>query len=251
MAIKKSTEKIAGQPLTADTLAKYLYAIKKVRTKKSLFPYLFRGHSKSEWSLVPSLGRSKVKKGFIFNWESFERKIIQKLKRQAPPHLKYPPQNDLQWISLAQHHGVPTRLLDWSTSPLVALYFCVENDTDKDGSVWCFGPSMAYISDHDLINNLKIQKIGRVEPFHLTPRISNQQSCFTIHPLPSGKEKFESVRDEGESKGLVRSRLFEIKILSWHKDKIRSELNDVGVNRYSLFPDLDGLCSHLKWETAK
>jgi hypothetical protein len=235
----------------ADSLEAYLQAIKEVKSKKCPLPYLFRGHSQAEWPLIPSIGRCKESKENRYTWESLEIKMIQRLKMQAPPHLKYLPQNDLQWITLAQHHGVPTRLLDWSTSPLVALYFCVEKDPRKDGSVWCYGTDLEYNSDHELVNNLEIKAVGRLEPFHLSPRISTQQSRFTIHPLPTVRNDFKGMEDMDPRAASPIIRLFEIKIRALNKKKIRSELNEVGINRYSMFPDLDGLCAHIGWETSK
>jgi FRG domain-containing protein len=232
----------------ANSIESYLRVVKEMRQGLRSSSYLFRGHSKSEWELTPSIGRGKKRTGLFFSWERFEQGLLSVLKRQAQPHLKNIPAGDLQWITVAQHHGLPTRLLDWSTSPLVALYFCVENNPKFDGSVWCFTPFISYLSDHELINSLKINSIGRIEPFHLSPRVSAQQSCFTIHPLPKSNESFKSIRQVILEKPDSSMKLQEIKISARFKKKIRHELNEVGINRYSLFPDLDGLCSHLSWE---
>lgn len=69
------------------------------------------------------------------NIEMIEMKIMMEFKRLSMPVLDTKPETDWEWLFLAQHYGLPTRLLDWSTNPLVALYFAVENHDDKDGVV--------------------------------------------------------------------------------------------------------------------
>lgn len=81
--------------------------------------FIYRGVSKSNYKLIPSIARNKPKIDLV----SLENSMMLIFKKQAQSILKFEPKNELEWLSLAQHHGLPTRLLDWSTSPLVALFF--------------------------------------------------------------------------------------------------------------------------------
>ena len=102
----------------------------------------FRGHQK-EWNeLTPKVFRSEYEE--MHRRDFFEHSVIETFKREAPVlEEKTPERNDaLGWLLLAQHHGTPTRLLDWSDSVLVALYFavCDESKWDKDGELWAMLP---------------------------------------------------------------------------------------------------------------
>jgi len=96
---------------------------------------IFRGVTNKDHSLVPSIGRHN-RKNTDNNILALEEALIAEFKRLSIPELDLLPNNDFEWMFLAQHYGLPTRLLDWSTNPLVALYFAVEKDDDTDGAVY-------------------------------------------------------------------------------------------------------------------
>jgi FRG domain len=98
----------------------------------------FRGHANKHWQLIPSLARNA---GHLPK----ETELIKRFVQLAVPHLtEDAPRNDWEWIFLMQHHRVPTRLLDWTESPLAALWFAVSSteasDIASDGAFWCLAP---------------------------------------------------------------------------------------------------------------
>ncbi len=119
----------------------------------------FRGHADKEWELIPKVQRE-------YNGSSneelhrLERRYVNDYFTRAS-HLQHntPPADDYSgWLALMQHYGLPTRLLDWSRSPLVALYFavCNEKEWDKDGCIWVLIP--------DILNRVEeLEKPSRVD----------------------------------------------------------------------------------------
>jgi len=97
----------------------------------------FRGHASSTYSLLPSIARNP-------NGIARESMLSKRFKQNAHPFRHMPPTSEWEWLFLMQHFGVPTRLLDWTESPLTALYFTVFDDSGKDnhdGHLWALVPT--------------------------------------------------------------------------------------------------------------
>jgi hypothetical protein len=105
--------------------------------------WAFRGERHANWSLSTSLSRHFKDFGIHPRaWPEQERRILRIFKRKAHQYLAQPPalDDDFQWLALMQHHGAPTRLLDFTWSPYVAAFFSLERATD-DAAVWALNPS--------------------------------------------------------------------------------------------------------------
>ena len=96
--------------------------------------YIYRGVPDKNFNLRPSIGRDNARKepqgkevGVSRYCPADEDRILKTFKRQALPFQEYPIPSALDYMVLARHNGVPTRLLDWTESPLVAAFFATEN----------------------------------------------------------------------------------------------------------------------------
>lgn len=96
----------------------------------------FRGQPNYEHKLVPSIFRQGAPFGVIYH----EQKMFEEFKRRYPDQANSH-KNTYEWLTLMQHYGLPTRLLDWSSNLLVGLYFCCINDSDNDGALFVFDPT--------------------------------------------------------------------------------------------------------------
>ena len=205
--------------------------------------WFYRGHADSSYKLVPSLFRIQDKESFS-TWEAAEEYLINSFKCEATPYLVNPPGNDLEWLALAQHHGLPTRLLDWTSNPLIGLYFAVEAFPDRDAELWCLGfPSTnnCLAESTYFARKVEMKKVGFIYfPKHLSPRVTNQSGCFTVHESPVPLNEDENWREF-----LAFTR---IDISSARKGIILDELYNLGIHRGLIYPGLDGIAKKLVYE---
>lgn len=97
---------------------------------------VYRGHSSDSYKLLPSIARSD--KHNTPHFLTYERQVMADFQRRATPFIsrKNRPEASIDWVIMAQHYGVSTRLLDWTTNPMVALFFAVEKNDDHDGVLY-------------------------------------------------------------------------------------------------------------------
>ena len=197
---------------------------------------IYRGVRKSSYQLIPSIGRCKTYKNNNFTPKD-ELLLLKLFKQKAYTFIKDHINNDIELLSIAQHHGVPTRLLDWTRNPLVAIYFAVKDEFDvneeKENSlIYVFNPKQKSDLDGNF-DPFKIKKIHRYIPKYWSARINSQSGLFTVHPNP-----YKPFKSDNVSKVYISYDL--------RKD-IKKRLNRFGLHEAFLFPDLDGISRHIKW----
>ena len=214
--------------------------------------FWFRGHSSTDWELCPSALR--------YESESLRVKALHSIRdfrRLQEYRLTKSPSSTEQfkWLQLAQHYGLPTRLLDWTQSPTIALYFACQ-DLDSDGAVYAMNPrelnrlsiprsgDVVDPDEHEdiLLPYFKLggQKSSRgrktiaVQPTWNSDRIILQQGMFTLHGT-----RFSL--DKSQAPSLVG-----IPILKQHKKTIMHQLERIGVAEMFIFPEPEHVCNYLK-----
>ena len=190
---------------------------------------LCRGVSDIAHELKPSLFRHKI----VANFEAHERNMMWLFKTSAKAILRNTPENELEWLVVAQHHGLPTRLLDWSLSPLVACFFAVHSLSETDGAIYIFDRKK--FEREENVNLEELDRIVAFFPSHVSPRIAAQSGMFTIHP--TNEILLEDDHD----------RLFKLVIPAEQKRKFMDRLAKYGIHHGTIFPDLDGLSNYIKY----
>lgn len=233
------------------------------RIKRHRSHFLFRGHSLADYELSSGLSRNGGQQVML------EKHLLRNFVKYARSHLESPddkPQNFWHWLALAQHHGLPTRLLDWTYSPLISAHFVCTNleHMDRDGAVWMID----YHDAHRHLNNEFKKRLERqgahvftdemlsevvssldqvnepqgkeqvlfFEPPSLSSRIINQYACFSVQI--------------GECKSMnswltEHKNLWKKVIIPSHlKWEVRDKLDQSNITERVLFPGMDGMC---KW----
>jgi len=188
--------------------------------------YLFRGVTSVRHTLVPSIGRQRDGYGYK---ATIEKALFEQFKREALPFLDSRPVNNWEWLALAQHHGVPTRLLDWSESPSVSLFFAVWGNDDEDAGLYIIRrPDEVKAQAGD---PFQAKDVMFFYPGYVTARLVSQRGLFTLHPNP--EEPYSS------------KEMQQIVIGKECKADFRRKLDSSGVHHASVFADLDGLSRRL------
>jgi hypothetical protein len=192
---------------------------------------IYRGIKSVKYPLMPKVGRI-VPPHSIRSRQANEKEILRLFKERALRFLDYVPTTDWDWLALGQQYGLPTRLLDWTDNPLVACYFAVEEPSEEDSVIYAY-QEPSYIQVEKSPDPFRYNKVGKFIPKHITPRITTQGGLFTIHPKPY--EPFEA------------ENIDKLIIPKGSRATLKRTLNKYGVDRFSLFPSLDGLAAHIEW----
>jgi hypothetical protein len=265
---------------TASTITEYLAILKDLNWSKNAW---YRGHSLSTYKLEPSIFRGKkyvsnlmLRKGEKSRsitrptngyYEFMNHNIANRIMKKA-----YLTKNlsQIEIMFKNQHNGVPTRLLDFSSNPLIALFFCVENMeywneqhstnlvnreindtaeyTEYSGSVFLIDPL------YTNVNTLSVNRIVETErdiklafsnglPFALNPpavdeRIRVQKGKFIC---------FGCKLDEYESYDIFRKKMIKIHIPNACKRNIMNELYLKRVTHSSIYPDIEGYAKEARY----
>ena len=214
----------------------------------------FRGQSDSSWSLIPSIARNS-------RHIPAEIALIKRFKQNASPHLIHRPATEWEWLFLMQHHRLPTRLLDWTESPLTALFFVVRRDKAEDGTLWCldpialnvnaninfpFGLEIPAFDQDSILDNYLPTTISQETTSNLppvaaiatrsSPRIIAQMGTFTIN-----HRSFPPLDQVGNGDHMWR-----LRIPSDCRGLIRRELATLRYTNLTLFPELDNVAKEAK-----
>lgn len=210
----------------------------------------WRGQPSVAYLLVPGVYR-------IDRGVRAEQNLALRFRQYAQTRYdKCPPHDDFcSWLFLAQHYGLPTRLLDWSESPLVSLFFAADANSELNASLYALHPhemNRIVNGDHTLVpvssspanelfrgafdDRVKLEKTIAILSHELDSRMLVQQSVFTLHG------NHDDLLKLSESRRVIRT--FNIPAAS--KGNIITELASLGIRRRTLFPDLANLANDLK-----
>lgn len=201
--------------------------------------YLFRGQADAS-DIVPKIGRP------VYKWTPVrEEQLYKAFERAVRPFLQAP-MKAFELLALAQHHGAPTRLADWSTTPLVAAWFAVSSyPLDQDAQVYALDlarPDLDWIDtasyntksgatiDHPL---KPLKGVYLIETAQVSDRITTQRGIFTLHGDPTVPLTVPAAET--------------FSIPSTLRVEFQGKLMDFGIDESHIYPDIDGMCRNLDW----
>jgi hypothetical protein len=239
--------------------------------------WAFRGHSDAAWRLESTLAR-RFRTAAIDQraWPEQESRILRIFQRKAHLFLDHIPheKDSLRWLAMMQHHGAPTRLLDFTWSPYVAAFFALESAT-TDAAIWAVSPSALRLPISLTINGQKTQRrpfdirlrrqpIEECEEYYRTyfllnehsfvvldePHVMNQriiaQSGTFIIPSTLAKPVDEIISEYKDAKNVLAKLVLSTKKL---RESAMAELYSMNITHYTLFPGIDGLARSMAYES--
>jgi len=200
-------------------------------SKMSDTAWIFRGVSSPDHYPIPSIGREMLYGRYKL---AQEKRLFEEFKHRAVSLVRGAEFDDWNWLAYAQHIGVPTRLLDWTTSPLVAAFFALQANAETDRAIFCVKYSrFIYEVDRAGQSPFDCKTEGRFTPPLVFDRIRAQRGLFTTHPDPT--------------KIFYRNGMRVIRIPNALVQKFRKQLFKYGVDFWHIYPDPEGLGQQLRW----
>jgi len=229
--------------------------------------WVYRGQANADWALENAIERTD----FIKLYKGVEVDFLAEFQRGARNYLNRDetPEHLIEWLALMQHHGAPTRLLDFTKSPFIAAYFAFEHCSQESGNrvaIWAMNIkclkqaaierlqeifSTELKSSGNLINESLFEKIFYqnscslifpVEPFRMNRRYSLQQSIF----VSTGNSYEPFMKQLAFLKDAIKKAVLKIEIPVALQKEVLRDLQRMNLHRASLFPDLDGYAASLR-----
>ncbi|CAN5636954.1 hypothetical protein BH10PSE6_BH10PSE6_18220 [soil metagenome] len=193
--------------------------------------WMFRGMGSTEFTLIPKVGRTSR------YLPSRERALFSAFKRHARLHLGSSSDSEWDLLALAQHHGLPTRLLDWTSNPLIACYFAITADpVSKEPTARIHAvrtTKVAKIESEPSFGPLDALDVLRFYPRTVSERLAAQRGFFTVHPDPRIPLTLDA-------------KMFDI--ADEHREYFRRRLYRLGIDPWAVKGGIDGLCEMIDWQ---
>lgn len=233
--------------------------------------FIFRGQSDSRWTLQSTLERV-LKNKYRTDFSKFENYSLDNFRNKFHLYNKYNinPSSKLEWLAIMQHYGVPTRLLDFTKSPFVALYFAIE-DSKKDhtmlSSVYAIDyrsvmeATLKFLKTIDkkfdieysnfnseqdimfekIMDRYSHELIWVTEPQVANLRIDRQLGCFLF--ADTNKKSFEEIMENSAYSSID---FIKYNFSGKYWDDIYKRLSKMNINSKTIYGDLEGLSKSIK-----
>lgn len=203
--------------------------------------WIYRGQSDVTWKIIPSVGRLYQTENFreISKLNKFERDAFSEFFIRN--YSEYRTGSKIANLAIAQHHGLKTRMLDWTFSPLYALFFAVEDEKqyDKDGVIYAYENIEGYNNYDSVTFDPLNEETYSMDYYFIwapshTPRIKAQLGVFQIFKNP----QIEFSRPYN---------FHRITIPKTSKKDIKKELFRLGISYDLIFPEVDGIARSINY----
>jgi hypothetical protein len=238
-----TAEKSRMSPKPIKGVEEYLKTVWAIKPSSHGVMKLYRGQSQAK-PLLPKLFRSPNEASRV---KTVERTLLSHFKNDSPFLLPSKPGNDWDWLSLGQHFGLPTRLLDWSANPLTALFFAVQGAAPKSPMVYvyhCKTSQIVSAEDRNKSSPFEIDKTRIFQPSWHSIRVAMQAGWHTVHHIyrKKGKDGFRPLQDME----FHDVRTTEISIDPAHAPHLRAELADMGIRHGTIYGDLQSVSTSIQ-----